>query len=109
MHLPTVSGLILIVTKNEEHTFWLLKIIVETITAKYHTKTMTGLITDIAVLQELVRQRAPDVVEHLDRCGLPFAVITTKWLVCMFAEVLPIESVLRVWDCLFFEGSKVSR
>lgn len=69
---------------------------------------MSGLITDIAVLRELLKERAPDIVDHLDRCGLPFAVITTKWLVCMFAEVLPIETVLRVWDCLFFEGSKVS-
>lgn len=68
---------------------------------------MSGLITDIAVLRELLKERAPDIVDHLDRCGLPFAVVTTKWLVCMFAEVLPIETVLRVWDCLFFEGSKV--
>lgn len=97
----------MIVTKNEEHTFWLLKILVEIVTKKYHTKTMSGLITDIAVLRELLKQRAPEVVEHLDQCGLPFAVITTKWLVCMFAEVLPIETVLRVWDCLLFEGSKV--
>lgn len=69
---------------------------------------MTGLITDIAVLRELLNQRAPEIGEHLDQCGLPFAVITTKWFICMFAEVLPIETVLRIWDCLFLEGSKVS-
>lgn len=105
--LNYIAGLILLVTKNEEWTFWLLKVLVEQITSSYHTKTMTGLITDIAVLRELLMERVPDVCEHLERCGLPCAVITTKWFICMFAEVLPIETVLRVWDCLFHEGSKV--
>lgn len=92
---------------------------------------MRGLIADIGVLRELLDQRAPgkevytqkeffgsdfqnsfflnlELSRHLDKLGMPFAVITTKWFICMFAEVLPIETVLRVWDCLFLEGNKVS-
>lgn len=104
---PSIPGLILIVTKNEEWTFWLLKIIIENIAKSYHTKKMTGLITDIAVLRDLLQSRVPDVCLHIDQCGLPWAVITTKWLICLFAEVLPIETVLRIWDCIFLEGYKV--
>lgn len=100
-------GLILIVTKNEEWTFWLLKILIEDITQNYHTKTMQGLITDIGVLRELIDLKVPEIGRHLDNIGMPFPVVTTKWLICMFAEVLPVETVLRVWDCLFLEGSKV--
>lgn len=33
----------------------------------------------------------PDIYEHVTNIGLPWAVITTKWFVCLFAEVLPIE------------------
>lgn len=101
------EGLILIVTKNEEYTFWLLKILIEDITQNYYTKTMRGLITDIAVLRELLDVRAPEISQHLETIGMPFPVITTKWFICMFAEVLPVETVLRIWDCVFFEGSKV--
>lgn len=33
----------------------------------------------------------PDVYQHVTNVGLPWPVITTKWFVCLFAEVLPIE------------------
>lgn len=107
MFVLSSSGLILIVTKNEEWTFWLLKILIEDVIQNYHTKTMRGLITDIAVLRELLDMRAPEISQHLESIGMPFAVVTTKWFICMFAEVLPVETVLRIWDCLFLEGSKV--
>lgn len=68
---------------------------------------MRGLITDIAVLQELLDARSPEISQHLETVGMPFPVVTTKWLICMFSEVLPVETVLRVWDCVFLEGSKV--
>ncbi|KAG4083863.1 RabGAP/TBC [Neocallimastix lanati (nom. inval.)] len=33
--------------------------------------------------------------------------ITLPWMLTCFVGVLPIETVLRVWDCLFTEGSKI--
>lgn len=63
------AGLILIVTKNEESTFWLLKVLVENIVPLYHTKKMENLITDIDVLSELVRLRVPDVHKHIADLG----------------------------------------
>lgn len=82
--------------------------LIENTIQAYHTKTMSGLITDIDVLRQLLEVRVPDVCKHLDYCSLPTAVIATKWFICLFAEVLPIETVLRIWDCLFLEGNKVS-
>uniref|UniRef100_A0A0A9VZR3 Growth hormone-regulated TBC protein 1 n=1 Tax=Lygus hesperus TaxID=30085 RepID=A0A0A9VZR3_LYGHE len=102
-----IAGLLLLVTKNEESTFWLLKMLVEKILPDYYSTTMDGLLTDIDVISELVRLRYPDVSAHMNNLGLPWPVITTKWFICLFCEVLPTETVLRIWDCLFNEGSKI--
>ncbi|XP_063708532.1 growth hormone-regulated TBC protein 1-A [Culicoides brevitarsis] len=105
--LNYIAGLLLLVTKNEEHSFWLLKEVVENIVPSYHTKSMYGLITDVEVLAQLIRQRSPEIHKHIKQVGLPWEVILTKWFICIFAEVLPVETVLRIWDCIFAEGFKI--
>jgi TBC1 domain family member 6 len=105
--LNYIAGLILIVTKDEQASFWLLKHLVENVADQYHTKDMFGLQRDIHVLSELIKIREPLINEKINEVGLPWAVILTKWLICLFCETLPIETVLRVWDVMFAEGYKV--
>lgn len=62
-------GLLLIITKNEEWTFWLLKIMLDNIVRSYHTKTMEGLKVDTAVLRELLILRVPEVNKRLEDFG----------------------------------------
>lgn len=105
--LNYIAGLLLLATKEEEASFWLLKMLVEKILPQYYIKSMAGLITDLAVLDELVAKMDPEVYRHIHSIGMPWAVATTKWFICLYAEVLPTETVLRIWDCLFYEGSKI--
>lgn len=105
--LNYIAGLILIVTKDEVATFWLLKHLVENVALGYHTKTMQGLQRDIHVISELVRLREPLINEKVNELGMPWAVILTKWLICLFSEVLPVETVLRIWDVILAEGYKI--
>ncbi|XP_014206949.1 growth hormone-regulated TBC protein 1-A isoform X2 [Copidosoma floridanum] len=105
--LNYIAGLLLLVTKCEETAFWLLKVLIEKILPEYYTPTMKGLCIDIDVLAELVRYKEPEVFQHVTRIGLPWAVIVTKWLICLFVDILPTETTLRIWDCIFYEGSKV--
>lgn len=94
-------------TKDEEVSFWLLKNLVEEILPQYYIKTMRGLLVDLDVLDEIVRKYEPTVHRHIRNIGMPWAMGTTKWFICIFSEVLPAETVFRIWDCLFYEGSKI--
>jgi len=46
---------------------------------------------DSTVMMFIFRLKVPEVHRHVSSIGLPWAVITTKWFICLFAEVLPIE------------------
>jgi hypothetical protein len=106
--LNYIAGMLLIVLAgDEEGTFWLLKHFVENVSPDYHTKTMKGLKRDIEVITDLLKQRLPIVNEKMNEFGLPWIVIMTKWLICLFADTLPIETVLRIWDIMFSEGYKI--
>ncbi|KAJ3290594.1 hypothetical protein HDU79_003122 [Rhizoclosmatium sp. JEL0117] len=37
----------------------------------------------------------------------PLSLVTTSWFMTVFINVLPIETVLRVWDCFIYQGEKV--
>ncbi|KAJ3279114.1 hypothetical protein HK104_001732 [Borealophlyctis nickersoniae] len=37
----------------------------------------------------------------------PLSMITTQWFMTLFINVLPVETVLRVWDCFFYQGEKI--
>ncbi|XP_040950675.1 TBC1 domain family member 8B isoform X1 [Gossypium hirsutum] len=46
-------------------------------------------------------------VNHLDYLGVQVAWVTGPWFLSIFMNMLPWESVLRVWDVLLYEGNRV--
>ena len=90
-----VAGLLLLATKDEETSFWLLTVLIRNILPSYHSKDMQGLVTDIAVLGEFVRLKFPKVNRLMHDLQLPWPIVATKWFICLFAEVLPVEVRLK--------------
>ncbi|XP_040589498.1 growth hormone-regulated TBC protein 1 isoform X2 [Mesocricetus auratus] len=102
-----IAGYLILITKNEEESFWLLDALVGRILPDYYSPAMLGLKTDQEVLAELVRMKLPAVAALMDDHGVLWTLLVSRWFICLFVDILPVETVLRIWDCLFNEGSKI--
>ncbi|XP_038904800.1 ecotropic viral integration site 5 protein homolog isoform X2 [Benincasa hispida] len=98
---------ILLLLMPEENAFWTLVGIIDDYFDGYYTEEMIESQVDQLVFEELMRERFPKLVKHLDYLGVQVAWITGPWFLSIFVNMLPWESVLRVWDVLLFEGNRV--
>ncbi|KAL5800147.1 hypothetical protein ACOSQ4_033031 [Xanthoceras sorbifolium] len=98
---------LLLLLMPEENAFWALMGIIDDYFDGYYSEEMTESQVDQLVFEELVRERFPKLVNHLDYLGVQVAWVTGPWFLSIFMNMLPWESVLRVWDVLLFEGNRV--
>lgn len=117
--LNFLAGLLLLFM-SEERAFWMLVIMTERIIPKVHTATLEGVHTDQGVLMMCIREYIPKlwtiIGKSYDGSVLsedkiltrlpPLTLVTLSWFMSVFVGVLPTETVLRIWDILWYEGSK---
>ncbi|KAG8320338.1 Small G protein signaling modulator 3 [Homalodisca vitripennis] len=98
----------LLLLMEEEDTFWMLSTIVEDILpASYYSSTLIGIQADQRVLRTLICSYLPDVDLTLKQHDIELSLITLHWFLTLFASVVHMKVLLRIWDLFFFDGSLV--
>ncbi len=114
--LNFLTGLLLLFLP-EEKAFWMLHIITTDFLPGTHEISLEGANVDLWVLMIALKESIPGIWAKIGVGGEedtgvhgarlpPISLCTTSWFMSLFIGTLPIESVLRVWDVLFYEGSK---
>ncbi|GAA5932439.1 uncharacterized protein JCM15063_001226 [Sporobolomyces koalae] len=90
----------------EEDAFWVLVCIVENILpSDYYTSHLLVSRADQQVLNDLVSRLLPTISAHLEEHGVELSAISFGWFLSLFTDVLPIQTLLRVWDLFFIHGT----
>ncbi|SCU97354.1 LAME_0F19394g1_1 [Lachancea meyersii CBS 8951] len=112
-----LAGLLLLFL-DEEKTFWMLVIITSRYLPGVHNINLEGVNIDQGVLMLCVKEYLPDFwqrivtkeqsrnYEFLYKLP-PITLCTASWFMSCFVGIVPIETTLRIWDCLFYEESHV--
>ncbi|KKY21262.1 putative tbc domain-containing protein [Diplodia seriata] len=117
--LNFLAGLLLIfLDEDEEKAFIMLDIITSVHLPGTHGRVLEANI-DIGVLMHCIRESMPAIWNKIDdtkefepnvtttSARLPtVSLAMTSWFMSLFVGNFPIETVLRVWDSFFYEGSK---
>ena len=99
-----IAGL-LILFLPEETAFKSFAQLLKCILQGYHAQDLKTLLVDQLVFDHLLKDRFPDVEEHLTYLGVKSSAVTAHWFLTAFVNTLQMQALLRVWDVLLFEGS----
>ena len=102
--LNYIGGLIAIVIDAEEDCFWILCAMLQKHMPRGYYGDLSGVMIDVEVLNCLLEQHLKAVKDKLQHVHLPLTSFATQWFMCAYVNVLPLASVLKVWDTLLLVG-----
>ncbi|GMF17882.1 unnamed protein product [Phytophthora fragariaefolia] len=102
--LNFIVAFLMLIT-DEEVVFWLLSVFCEDLYPGYYSPAMADIQRDMRVLKQLIAEELPRLDEFTSEVGLPLELLGSQWLLCLFTTTFPSETVFRIFDCIFTEGS----
>ncbi|XP_034416713.1 growth hormone-regulated TBC protein 1-A-like isoform X3 [Cyclopterus lumpus] len=91
-----IAGYLVIITKDEEKSFWLMDALLGRMLPDFYHPAMMGLKTDQEVLGELVKAKAPAVGQLMAQYPGIWTLLVSRWFICLYIDTLPIEpEILR--------------
>lgn len=101
-------GAALLLVCEPEAAFWNLVALSDYVLPKdYFSYNLLGAVADTRVLHVLATKRVPAVMRHVRRLDAHLATSCLQWFVCMYVNVLPFHTALRVWDMTLIIGRHV--
>ncbi|XP_060944320.1 TBC1 domain family member 8 [Limanda limanda] len=98
---------VLLLYAKEEEAFWLLVAVCERMLPDYFNRRVIGAQVDKSVFEELIRERLPELAEHVPDLS-SLSSVSLSWFLTLFLSVLPFHSAVCVVDCFFFHGIKAN-
>nr|XP_023668248.1 TBC1 domain family member 2A-like [Paramormyrops kingsleyae]XP_023668249.1 TBC1 domain family member 2A-like [Paramormyrops kingsleyae] len=106
--LNRLAAIALLVLKDEENAFWCLVAMVENIMPQdYYSKTLIASQADQRVLKDIMMEKLPRLMAHLEEHSVDLTCITFNWFLVVFVESLTSKILLRIWDAVLYESIKV--
>lgn len=98
----------LLLLMEEEDAFWTMCTTVEDLLpASYYSSTLIGIQADQKVLRSLISTYLPGIDQVLNAHDIELSLITMHWFLTLYANVVHMKILLRIWDLFFLDGSIV--
>jgi ABC-type microcin C transport system permease subunit YejB len=69
-----------------------------------YSEDMVGLKRFIFVFDKFFEEKLPTLRQHFANCDISEHMWVGKWIMTLFVNSFPKETVIRLWDCFFVKG-----
>ena len=93
---------------DEENSFWMLLSLFKNYKLEdIYYKEFPGLRKRLFILMKLIEKFMPKIYEKLIEYNIYPTMYASQWFFTCFANCLPFNAVVRIFDCYLLEGEKI--
>jgi hypothetical protein len=91
---------------NEVDSYYMLEgLIINILPECYYTSDLIDVKIDVQIICHYLRKRLPKIYQKIHSFDIDLCSICIPWLMCVYVEILPLETTMRIWDIVIAEGN----